>query len=121
MPVAVDPCANQPRPPTRAGWGIARFGLKMLRNPGSGRSSAFLGLADMVLGVELETEAGDQLELGFEVVNVLFLVLHQLFKQVPGHIVLGGVTMSRRPLVEGAGEKLSREVAVQHLLDGLTD
>jgi hypothetical protein len=33
-------------------------------------------LADMMLSIELEAETGDEFELGFEEINVLFLVAH---------------------------------------------
>ena len=33
--------------------------------------------ADMLLGVEFEADPLDQIELGFEEINVVFLVLHQ--------------------------------------------
>jgi len=36
----------------------------------------------MLLGVELEADAADQVELGLEEIDVVFLVLHQLLEQV---------------------------------------
>ena len=47
-----------------------------------------LELADVVLGVELEAELGDQVELRFEEVDVLFLVVHQLLEQVARDVIL---------------------------------
>ena len=38
--------------------------------------------ADMLLRIELEPDALDQIKLGFEEVDVMFLVLHQLLEQV---------------------------------------
>jgi hypothetical protein len=45
-------------------------------------SVAALEAADVLLRIELEPDAPDQIELGFEEVDVMFLVLHQLFEQV---------------------------------------
>jgi hypothetical protein len=39
-------------------------------------------LADMMLRVELEAELGDKIELGFEEIDVVLLVRHQLLEQV---------------------------------------
>jgi Zn-finger in ubiquitin-hydrolases and other protein len=39
-------------------------------------------LADMMLGVELDTELGDQIKLRFEEVDMMLLVAHQLLEQV---------------------------------------
>src|SRR5258708_21058895 len=102
MSVAVAQRCQLPRDkwrddPARA-WGIARFRLIMLWNPRRCHGSAFFRLADVMLGVELETEAGHQLELGFEVIDVLFLVVHELFEQVPRHIILCALALSRRLL-----------------------
>ena len=36
----------------------------------------------MLLGVELKADAADQVELGFEEIDMMFLVLHQLLEQV---------------------------------------
>jgi hypothetical protein len=38
--------------------------------------------ADMLLGVKLEPDPLDQIELGFEEIDVMLLVLHQAFEQV---------------------------------------
>ena len=46
------------------------------------RSVLALELAHMLLGVELEPDALDQVELGFEEIDVMLLVLHQLLEQV---------------------------------------
>src|SRR5436190_23845021 len=65
----------------------SRISLRSIRAdpppPGEGkRSVAALQPADMLLRVELEPDALDQVQLGFEEVDVMFLVLHQLFEQV---------------------------------------
>src|SRR5437868_4423695 len=44
------------------------------------RSVLLVGLADMVLGIELQPELGHQTELGLEEVDVFFLVVHQLLE-----------------------------------------
>jgi hypothetical protein len=38
--------------------------------------------AGMLLGVELKPDAADQIELGFEKVDVMLLVLHEAFEQI---------------------------------------
>src|SRR5260221_8195297 len=62
--------------------------------------SARFGIPDIMLGVKLKTEAGDELKLRFEEVDVLFLIAHQLFEKVSGHVVLGAVAVSRRLLIK---------------------
>jgi hypothetical protein len=42
----------------------------------------FLKLADVMLGVKFEAKLGDQVELGFEKVDMFFLVVHQFLEQV---------------------------------------
>jgi hypothetical protein len=39
-----------------------------------------VGLADMVLSVELKAQLGDEIELRLEIIDVLFLVVHKLFE-----------------------------------------
>src|SRR4030081_2608262 len=85
------------------------------------RSVLLVGLADVMLGVKLEPELGHQIELGLEEVDVLLLVMHQLLEKMARHIVLGAVAVGRGFLVEGARRHLGRLVAVEHLLDGLSD
>jgi hypothetical protein len=46
-------------------------------------------LADMVLGVKFKAKLGDEVELGFEEIDVVLLVRHQLFEQVARHIIPG--------------------------------
>lgn len=60
--------------------GIARIRLLVLRNPARHFGSVLFGLANMVLSVEFETKARDELKLSFEEIDVLFLVAHQLFE-----------------------------------------
>src|SRR5260370_36017968 len=75
---------------------------------------ALAHLADMILRVELKAELVDEIELRFEEIDVVFLVRHQLLEQVACHIVLRGVGVRRGFLVERAGGKLRRRVAVKH-------
>jgi hypothetical protein len=37
-----------------------------------------IGLTDVVLGIEIKTELSDEIKLGFQEVDVLFLVVHEL-------------------------------------------
>src|ERR1700722_17065255 len=76
----------------------------------------FLELADMVLRVELEPELGDQVELGLEKIDVLFLVMHQLLEQVARHVGLHAVAMGGGLLVEQARRYFGGEVAIEDLL-----
>src|SRR5580704_10152241 len=78
-------------------------------------------LADMVLGIELEPELGDKVELGLEKIDVLFLVMHQLLEQVARHVILHAVAMSGGLLVEQARRYFGAEVAIEDLLDVLAD
>lgn len=55
---------------------------------------------DVVLRVELETEFGDEIELRFEIIDVLFLVVHELLEQVAGDVVLDCMAMCRGLLIE---------------------
>ncbi len=75
----------------------------------------------MVLGVELQPELGDEIELGLEEIDVVLLVGHQLLEQIARHEVLHGGAIGRRLLVEGARADLGREIAVEDFLDVLPD
>src|SRR5271168_558403 len=74
-----------------------------------------------MLRVELKTEFADQIELGFEEIDVVLLVCHQLLEQVPRDIILHAVTICGGFLVKLSGGKLRRQIAIQNLLDGLAD
>src|SRR6266700_5144598 len=87
----------------------------------SAPASVVVELADVMLGVELEAELADEIELGLEEVDVTFLGVHELFEQVAGHVVLHRVAMGRGLLIEGARGIFGRKVAVEHLLDVLAD
>src|SRR5262249_28541733 len=70
------------------------------------------GLANVMLGVELEPELGDEIELGLEIIDMLFLVVHELLEQVARHVVLDGVAVRCGFLVKGARRHLRRKIAV---------
>ena len=76
---------------------------------------------DVVLRVELETEFGDEIELRFEIIDVLFLVVHELLEQVAGDVVLDCMAMCRGLLIERPRRHLRGKIAVEHLLDVLPD
>src|SRR5450631_617082 len=44
--------------------------------------------ADMLLGVKFEPDPPDQIELGFEEVDVVLLVLHQALEQIARDVIL---------------------------------
>src|SRR3990170_6245223 len=97
-----------------------------LRMPGIGgrasrRSVAVVELADMMLGIELEAEPADEIELGFEEVDMTLLVAHQLLEQIAGHVILHAVAMRRRFLVERTRRQLGLEIAIENFLDRLAD
>src|SRR3974390_317072 len=100
--------------------------LVLIRPEGSIESDALLftvlfQLSDMVLGVKLKAELGDQIELGLQKVDVLLFIVHQLFEQVAGDVVLDTVAVRRRFLVERARRHFRRKIAVKHLLDVTPD
>jgi hypothetical protein len=85
--------------------------------------SVLFGLqpSDMLLGVKLEPDPVDQIKLRLEEIDVVFLVPHQVLEQVAGDIILHGMTMRRRLLVQRTCAHLGGEVAIDDLLDVLTD
>src|SRR5260370_32667754 len=64
------------------------------------RSMLALEPADMLLGVELKPDPPDQVELGFEEVNVVLLVLHQALEQIARDVILDAVAVGRGFLVK---------------------
>jgi hypothetical protein len=46
-------------------------------------------LANMVLGIKLKAKLGNEVELGFEEIDVVLLVRHQQFEQIARHIIPG--------------------------------
>src|SRR6516165_9665596 len=80
-----------------------------------------LEFADVLLGVELKADALDQIELGFEEVDVLLLVLHQVLEQVTRDIVLHAMAIGRGLLIERASADLGGKIAFDDFLDILAD
>lgn len=72
---------------------------------------ALAHLADVVLGVELDAQLGDEVELSLEEVDVALLVRHQLFEQIARDVILRRVTMSRGLLVKRARRHFGRQVS----------
>ena len=75
----------------------------------------------MTLGVKFEAELADQVELGFEEIDMAFLVGHQLLEQVAAGIVLDGMAEGRRLLIERARADFGGQVTFEDLLDCLAD
>ena len=63
----------------------------------------------------------DQVQLGFEEIDVVLLVLHQPFELVARDIILDRMAIGRRFLIEVARIDLGGEIAIEHLLHGLAD
>ena len=75
----------------------------------------------MLLGIALEPDPLDQIELGFEEVDVVLLVLHQALEQIARDVVLDAVAVGRRFLVERAGADLGGKIALDDFPDVLAD
>ena len=75
----------------------------------------------MLLGIELDADLLDEVDLGLEEVDMAFLVLHQLLEQVLRHPVADALAIGRRLAVEVAGLIFRREVAFEDFLDVLAD
>ena len=75
----------------------------------------------MLLRVELEADPVDQVKLGFEEIDVVLFILHQILEQIARHIVLDAMTISRRFLIQVARTVFGREIALDDLLDVLAD
>jgi len=52
-------------------------------------------IADMLLFVKLDSDALDEIKLGFEEVDVMLLVLHDALEQVTRNVVLDAVAVGR--------------------------
>src|SRR2546429_383514 len=84
-------------------------------------SLALVDLANMMLGVELKAKLGDEVDLGFKEVDMMFLVVHQLLKEAARHIVLHTVAVGCRFLIKRPRFRFGPQIAVKHLLHRLTD
>ena len=80
-----------------------------------------LEFTDMFLGVKLEPDPVDQIKLRLEEIDVMFLVHHQVLEKVAGDIILHGMTMRCRLLVQGTRAHLGGQVAIDDFLDVLAD
>jgi len=54
----------------------------------------------MMLGVELKAELGDEVDLGFKEIDMMFLVVHQLLEEAARHVVLHTVAVRCRFFVK---------------------
>src|ERR1700735_4776995 len=109
----------------RRGWWPAGTGLA-LRSPCAAQSLrrsvlVVLEFADVMLGIKLDAELGDEVELRFKEVDVLFLVMHQLFEQVARDVIAHAVAMRGGFFVKRACRHFGDKVAVEHFLDRLAD
>src|SRR5512132_2221636 len=99
--------------------------LNVLSHPSfEGETSIFAFLAhfaDVMLRVKLEAKLADEIDLGFEEIDVVFFIRHQLLEQIACYVILDGVTMRCSFLVELPGRHLRSEIAVQHLFHVLSD
>src|SRR6202044_3788274 len=81
----------------------------------------FADLADVMLGVELGAELGDQIKLGLEKIDVMLFVAHQLLEQVARDVILDRVAMGGGLLVERARVHLGAQIAFEDLFHRLPD
>src|SRR5712675_1793647 len=75
----------------------------------------------MLLRVELKPDPLDQVELGLEEIDMLFLVLHQALEQVARDVILDTVAVGGGFLVERARSDLGGQIAFDDFLDVLAD
>src|SRR5262245_38158724 len=74
-----------------------------------------------MLDIELESELGHKIELRLEKVDVLFLVVHELFEKVARDVVAHRVAVRRRLLIELPRRYFGGEIAIEHLAHVLSD
>ena len=89
-------------------------------NPGL-RVFILVKLADMVLRIKLKPELGDQIELGFEEVDVFFLIMHEFLEHIARYVIPNRMAMRGGLFIERPRRHLGSEIAVEHLLDVLAD
>ena len=65
-----------------------QFGTVLSLNLVYEDTSVPVGLTDMVLGIELEAELRDKIELSLQEVDVFLFVVHQFLEQIARHVVL---------------------------------
>ncbi len=66
------------------------------------QTSSVVQVADVMLGVERKTELVYEVELHFEKFDVLLLFMHQVLEQIAADVILHGMAMRCRLLVQGA-------------------
>jgi hypothetical protein len=71
--------------------------------------------AQVFLGVELQSELFNEIELSFEEVDMAFLVLHEIFKQVLGHAVADALAISGGLAIEIVDRVVAGEIAFENL------
>src|SRR5262249_10905402 len=64
---------------------------------------ALVHLANVMLRIEFKPELGDEIELGFEKVDVMLLIRHELLEEIACHVIPHAVAMRGRFLIKGAG------------------
>jgi hypothetical protein len=57
------------------------------RTPAPLHTSVLVELSNMTLSIELQADPTDEIDLGFQKVDVRFLVVHELLKQISCHVV----------------------------------
>src|SRR5262249_53678860 len=108
-------------PPRRGLRRHTRSDFKPTARAASSVRVIVFGFPHVMLGIKFEAELGDEIELGLKIIDVLFLVVHELLEQVAAHVVLHRMTMGRGLLVERARRHLGRKIAVEYLLHVLPD
>ena len=121
LPVAAIEEPGEPVPPARRRDGPPRGGPLHASQRCEISIVVAFEPADMLLGIELDADLLDEVELGLEEVDMAFLVLHQLLEQVLGHPVSDAFAIGGRLAVQVAGIVLGRKVRLEDFLDGLAD
>src|SRR3954469_6560041 len=80
-----------------------------------------LQMAHMLLSVEFEPDALDQVKLRLEKVDVMLLVLHHALEHVARDVVLGAMAVGSGFLVKRARAVLGGEIALEDFFDVLPD
>src|SRR5690606_9178769 len=62
----------------------------------TGSERSVVEAADMALRVQFDADLADQIDLGFEEIDVTFLVLHQILEQILADVVLDLAAVGRR-------------------------
>ena len=84
-------------------------------------SSVLTRLAHVMLGVEREAKLVYEIKLGFEEVDMLLLLMQQLLEQIAANVILHGMAMRCRFLVQSARCSFEPEIALEDIRYGLPD